>query len=942
MLSAEGDIKILDFGLARLSGTGDAGMTQMGSMLGTPHYMSPEQIQSQTVDQRSDIFSAGLVMYELLTYQKAFSADNPIAVIHKILSTDAPSIRQHLPEVDIDLERIVATAVERDPDRRYQHADLILRDLERVKARLEDRAADSTLVASEAREPSSGDRSKRPQSGRTSDYDAVLRRRAHQIQALVDRAQAHFDAGEFEQAITACESALVIDPAESRVLALLDRAADALEERHVAEWIATAQTELSRGSLEAAGQLLERALQLRPGMLEALELKRTLDLNAAESIRTLERDATRRRALELAQASFAEGAFEAALRAASEALAYDQTNQIALALKKEVTEALAARERQTVAKIENTGYGEVTVIGSAPTSSVATPPLDDRTMLMPASTSAAGEIHSRPNVRLIVLQSNDVGLANESFDVGEMFEIGREGRDLRSSDLTWSRRHASIEYSDRGYAIKDLGSSAGTFVNGRRLRPNVPEPLFFGARITIGSSVLTFSPSSDTKLPDLTGTEVAGRYILERLLRTSSKGAVYAARHKTLPLRHALKFLAPDLLVYPGYRERFKREAEVATELHHPHICDVQDYGETTLVRPGKPAINTVYLCLRLMDGGNLADRLDGPEPIALADIARWIDKLGDALAYAHRRNMVHGDIKPTAIVFDNVDSANPYLSDFAIGQPREGDSSPGVIGTPAYMAPEQWDGAPSTPATDQFGLAVLAYFMVTSLRPFEGQDHPEIRRRNFARGPLPAHQEAHQHGREGVRPALSRVLARGLAFNPAERYPGVANFAAEFVEALTGSRPDRDPTANPRAFLSYHRAGGAGLPLFIVSQLRDKHGIDVFLDVQRIDGAVKFPDRLTREMQKSDVFVCLLGPKTLESHWVRHEIQLASEQHKPMIPVFHEDYVLPVTTGTAEIDELLTFDGIRLMDQQNLYVEEGVAKLAKRIKDTLTSDKWS
>jgi hypothetical protein len=230
----------------------------------------------------------------------------------------------------------------------------------------------------------------------------------------------------------------------------------------------------------------------------------------------------------------------------------------------------------------------------------------------------------------------------------------------------------------------------------------------------------------------------------------------------------------------------------------------------------------------------------------------------------------------------------------------------------------------------------VLAYYMVTGVRPFEGQDHPEIRRRNFEYGPLPADREAKRHGREGIRPAVSRVLARGLATHPGERYPGIADFAQQFIGSLTGSIGDRDPQAKPRVFLSYHRAGGAGLPLLIASQL-NKQGIDVFLDVQRIDGAVKFPERLTREMDKSDVFICLLGPETLQSRWVRHEVQLASAQRKPMIPVFHENYVVPDTSGFAEVDELLTFDGIRLMDQQNLYVEEGIDKLAKRIKDTLS-----
>ena len=935
MLSADGELKILDFGLARLQGTGDAGLTRAGVMLGTPYYMSPEQIESRSVDQRSDIFSAGLVMYELLAYQRAFSAETPVAVLHQIVSTEPPSIRQHAPDLDPEIERIVTTAIARDPDRRYQQVDVMLRALGRVGARLAaDAVAEAGLAGTTPRPGAGPDRSGLPARSRSIGHERLLRQRTEGIQAALDLAQTHFDAGNFEEAIADCERALLLDLENARALSLLDRSRDALEERHATSWIASARSELARSDLETANQLVDRALQLRPGMTEGLDLKRELDRRAAETSRALERDAAARRALELAQASFAEGAFEAALRTASEALAYDPGIEAARQLKERVAEALALRQREEAASDGAARPGESTVVASAPSFAAAPAPLNEGTMIIP--TAGLGLSRARPSVRLMVLQSSDPDIANGSFELDESFEIGREARDLRSSDLTWSRRHALIEYKDRGYTIRDLGSSGGTFVNGRRVRANAPEPLFFGARITIGSSVLTFSPATDTRLPDLTGSEVAGRYILERLLRTSSKGAVYAARQKALPLRHALKLLSPDLLGYAGYLERFAREAEVASDLHHPHICPVQDYGETTLIRPDKPTISTVYLCLRLMHGGNLADRLDRPEPIALPDVARWIDRLGDALAYAHRREVVHGDIKPAAIVFDDPDSPNPYLTDFAIGQPREGDSSPGIIGTPACMAPEQWDGAPASPASDQFGLAVLAYLMVTGVRPFEGQDHPEIRRRNFARGPLPADEEAQQHGREGVRPAVARVLARALARKPDERYPSVSQFAQEFVGALTGAGTDRDADAAPRVFLSYHRAGGAGLPLFIVTRLRDKHGIDVFIDVQRIDGAVKFPDRLVREMRGSDVFVCLLGPATLESRWVRHEIGLACEQRKPMIPVFHEDYVLPDAAGIPEVDELLSFDGIRLMDQQNLYVEEGIDNLAKRIKDTL------
>jgi serine/threonine-protein kinase len=935
MLSADGVLKILDFGLARLRDAA-GGLTQMG-MLGTPHYLSPEQIMSRPIDQRSDIFSAGLVMYELLTYQRAFEGDSTAAVLHQIASTDAPSIRSQIPDVDPDLERIVAMALEREPDRRYQHAGALRGDLERLIARLKSAALlDGPTAAGHAGLPQAPPASKTPPVKR--DAEALLRRRAAQVDRNLATAQARFDGGDYAAAMSDLENVLLLDPEEPRARELLARARDATEQEQVRSSIAAAREEVARGSLDTAITLLDHALQLRPGTQEALDLRREIQRQqqTADANRSLEREAAVRRALELARGHLAEGALEAASRAVGEALAFDPANPSALALKQEIADALAGH-RPAAAVVGAPRAGEMTVVMARPDAAAPAAPLHEGTVFIPAGAATQGARQTRPGARLIVLQSGDPHLANRAAEVSESFEIGRAARDLSSSERTWSRRHAVIEYGEGGYTIRDLGSAGGTYVNGRRVRPDVPEPLLFGAHITIGSSLLTFAPSSDASLPDLTGAEVAGRYVLERLLRTSSKGAVYVARQKSGRLQHALKLLSPLLLAYPGYVQRFKREAEVAVDLHHPHICDVRDYGDTTVHRSDGSSIDTVFLCLRLMNGGNLADRLDGHQPIALADVTRWVDRLGEALSYAHSRGIVHGDLKPSAIVFDHEDTANSYLTDFAIGQPREGESGPGVIGTPAYMAPEQWEGAVSTPATDQFGLAALAYFMIAGVRPFEGQDHPEIRRRNFSSGPPDAHKEAEQHGREGVRPAVSRVLARALAYKADDRYATVADFTQDFVRALTGSASDRDPAASPRVFLSYQRAGGAGLPLFISSRLRDTHGIDVFLDVHRVDGAVKFPDRLAREMDQADVFVCLLGPKTLESRWVRHEIDLASRRHKPMIPVFHEDYDPPGATGADEVDELLSYDAIRLMDQQNLYVEEGIDKLARRVKDTLT-----
>src|SRR5687768_11218913 len=121
MLTSDGTLKILDFGLARIvADAASSGLTRAGAMLGTPHYMSPEQAMGQPADHRSDIFSVGLVMYELLTWQKAFSGESPHVVMHRIAHDSARPIRQLFPMIDPQLETIVNTALERDPEKRYQ------------------------------------------------------------------------------------------------------------------------------------------------------------------------------------------------------------------------------------------------------------------------------------------------------------------------------------------------------------------------------------------------------------------------------------------------------------------------------------------------------------------------------------------------------------------------------------------------------------------------------------------------------------------------------------------------------------------------------------------------------------------------------------------------------------------------------------------------------
>ena len=356
MITSSGVLKILDFGLARLTqeGTG-AGLTQVGALLGTPHYMSPEQIEGGIVDQRSDIFSVGLVFYELLCYRKAYPGDAPHAVLHKITHEAPPPLRDSYPDIDPVLETIVNRAIQRDPDARYQSLETMAADCTRFVGTIAAGGArDSTVLVQ--RPPPARDSPTAPDSHgsggtprptpRVSSLDAIARRRETQIQLHLDEAQRHFAGERYDLAIEQCEIAAMLDPDEPRVVQLLEQLRHAVDDQQVRGWLSEARLRLSRGSLSEAEQLIQQSLQLRPESPDARTLLRSVKDRRRELELAQERARAVRAAVARARASLDSGALEAALRSVSEALAHDPADAEALRLRDEASAALDERERQ--------------------------------------------------------------------------------------------------------------------------------------------------------------------------------------------------------------------------------------------------------------------------------------------------------------------------------------------------------------------------------------------------------------------------------------------------------------------------------------------------------------------------------------------------------------------------------------------------------------------
>jgi predicted Ser/Thr protein kinase len=366
MLTADGVVKILDFGLARIvADAATSGLTRAGAMLGTPHYMSPEQAMGLPADHRSDIFAVGLVMYELLTWHKAFTGDSPHVVMHRIAHESPRPIRQLFPMIDTQLEAVVNMALERDPDNRFQSLTAFSAACTRAKDGMI-ALADSTTVRVERPAPpgapadphTPGSGSVRADSGssperktpvggvRLPSREALARRRAEQIDRYVAEARNHLQAGRHEPAIEQCELALILDTAEARALELLHTAHAALEHQQVQHWLADARSALSRGSLSAAEHLIAQSLQVRPDASEAQALQQQIAARRDEQRSARERAHAVAVALERARQRFESGEFDSAVKAATDALTQEPQQQEALELKGRAEAAIEQRRRQ--------------------------------------------------------------------------------------------------------------------------------------------------------------------------------------------------------------------------------------------------------------------------------------------------------------------------------------------------------------------------------------------------------------------------------------------------------------------------------------------------------------------------------------------------------------------------------------------------------------------
>ena len=291
------------------------------------------------------------------------------------------------------------------------------------------------------------------------------------------------------------------------------------------------------------------------------------------------------------------------------------------------------------------------------------------------------------------------------------------------------------------------------------------------------------------------------RYRDPKLVARGGMGEVYCATDTSLGRPVAVKLLDDRIAADEMVRKRFTREAltaaRVSGEAGSVTIFDVGEWND----RP--------YIVMEYLSGGSLQDvARDGAQPPAR--VLAWLEQAAVALDHAHERGVVHRDVKPGNLLLDGQDRL--YVADFGVATAAGLDTltqTGTVIGTAGYLSPEQAQGWEATPASDRYGLAVVAFEMLTGTRPYENANQTAEAAAHVNAAIPSASQRA-----GSLPPAVDAVFERALAKNPANRFAS----CREFVEALRAAFHGESTTRRAAAVTTVHaRRRPLALPLLLV-----------------------------------------------------------------------------------------------------------------------------
>ena len=268
--------------------------------------------------------------------------------------------------------------------------------------------------------------------------------------------------------------------------------------------------------------------------------------------------------------------------------------------------------------------------------------------------------------------------------------------------------------------------------------------------------------------------EQLGPYQILEKISKGGMGTVYKAYHPALDRHVAIKVLAARFSSDPSFVQRFKKEAQIVARLEHPHILPVYDFAFEG---------DTAYLVMKLVEGSSLYAHI-GPRGMPADRTMMVVEAVAQALSHAHRRNIIHRDIKPDNILIDESDWV--YLSDFGMAKmvTTTGPTGEGTImGTPEYMSPEQAQGKTVDSRSDIYSLTVLIFHILTGALPFKGT-HPLATIKQVIYDPFPEITSFNPQ----LPKLLDPLLQKGASKNPEDRFGDVEELVKMLGAILTSA----------------------------------------------------------------------------------------------------------------------------------------------------------
>lgn len=271
--------------------------------------------------------------------------------------------------------------------------------------------------------------------------------------------------------------------------------------------------------------------------------------------------------------------------------------------------------------------------------------------------------------------------------------------------------------------------------------------------------------------------QIFGQYEILDVIGKGGMAKVYRARQLNIERYVAVKIMSSAFSDQTEFRARFKQEADVFARLEHPYILPIYDYGEQD---------EHLFLVVRLMEGGTLENFVRGKE-LPLDDLDRLVNQIAQALDFAHENNVVHRDLKPNNVLLDKFGNAS--LMDFGIAKIVSSAQATNVstmLGTPAYMSPEQWRMEGIDGRADVYSLGVMLYEMLTGRMPFAGKTPYHLMYAHLNEEP-----ELPSNLFPGLSAEIDSVVLRALAKEPDDRYQTAGDLSTDLSSAIRTESQD-------------------------------------------------------------------------------------------------------------------------------------------------------